>query len=222
MVVTWGVISIAVVIVGSELFKSRPRPESDPEVFTKNAASVSQEVDANRRAVTARLDEIQSEMEKIDGRLSSLEANSSGLKQSQPLEASTRSSPTVSSATVPPAPSANRGSAMSGRRVQEALDRGLKYVVKHEYVPEDHNQVQADLIAAYRVKGLSPETNSALAAMIQQVNEIGVINALKEVQTLPSNEATQRVRKFIRDTPRLTEGQIVRLKKGATQSSERE
>jgi hypothetical protein len=179
-----GVLSIGAVVFVSQLFKKSGPDRSDArlEALADDVRRLRDNSDSRSQTILKRLDQIESTVRDIQQR----------------------------SATPPaavPAPATAPGLSP----VQDALTRGWGYVAKHEFDAKDHDRVLAELVAAYGVKGLSPEMNNSLSATIQQVNEIGVARVISDARNLPTTEAVQRLRAFLQATPRLTQGQNARV-----------
>jgi hypothetical protein len=135
---------------------------------------------------------------------SSPESATTPTHETQDPRTSLESAPTP--AQVPP-----RGRDAAAR---EALIRGWLYLARQQYDPKTHDQVLSGLLAAYKTRGLSAESNSSLMATTQQVNEIGVAHTIDEANNLPPADAMQHLKTFTRLGPqiRLTRGQKTRLK----------
>jgi hypothetical protein len=206
--VALGVLSIGAVVFVSQLFKkSGPdRSEARSETLAEDLRRLKESSDARNEAILRRLDQIESTVRDIQQRISALEAMDSRSPQAAP-HSSTPDRQTVAPAALP-----NPGTVGGPSPVQEALTRGWAYVAKHEFDPKNHERVLSDLVAAYGVRGLSPEVNNSLSATIQQVNEIGVDRVISDVRSLPASDAVLRLRTFVQITPRLTQGQSARIK----------
>lgn len=202
-----GLLSVGAVVAVSELF-SRPthqRPDTSPDLTAGQFRRLRDDVDARDRAMERRLSELEASVRDLRQRVASAEAM-------EPREPSRREEavPNNQRGDVPLAPESNTSQRSSP--VQEALIRGSQYVAKHEYDPNNHNRVLSDLVAAYAVRGLSPEENRFLLATIQQVNEIGVAWIISQARRFPTSDSSQRLQAFLETTPKLTAGQVARIR----------
>jgi|GEM_PF-1379565 len=191
-----GLLSIAAVVGVHYLFDTTPRQASLDSHTVKELTNRLDDVSERENATAHKIEELERVVESLRRQIEQ-RAPSVQPPSSPPLNGV--SDPT----TVSPA--------LESSGTNETLARCLAYVAKGEFDSNIHNRLLADVVAAYAVRGLSPEVNMALLSAIQQVNEIGVTHVIQEVNGLRAADGGLRLRTFLATTPRLTFDQKRRL-----------
>lgn len=212
LILVFGVVSIALVVASSQFFSPSNGGYSPEMSGTINGSieKLKEELINSDKAFSRKLRALDNTVHDLQNRVDELERTFT-------LGRKTDSSPAIKQKSRYPSDNRQHGSSINPSQpkadfVQNSLSRAWLYLAEQKYDPGSHDRVLSDLVAAYRIKGLSRNTNASLLNTIHQINELGLNQVVKEASLLPPNEAVRHLRSFLRNTPRLSKEQKLRIK----------